>query len=106
MPTDITTQISAALDEAGIPAADVIHNDDDAAEAFTINAAGYLLTGGTGPVSIAILGRTSADAVTRLAERDGLAQQAYAALDAAGFDAKINVYGNLIARERLQSKEN
>ncbi|MGW9067963.1 hypothetical protein ACWGQT_00725 [Streptomyces yangpuensis] len=107
MPIDIATQIIDALAEAGIPAADVEHNDDDAAEAFTVNTAGYYLTSTTArSATIVIMGRTSADAVTRLAERDGLAQQARAALDGAGLDATINLYGNITARTRQQTKGN
>jgi len=51
-------------------------------------------------VNVAILGRTDVTDPVRQAERDGVAQQAYAALTAAGFDVRINEHGHLKVSDR------
>jgi hypothetical protein len=77
---------------AGIPAAKFGEDEEGMP---VCERAGFLLGGGPRAVTVAIIGYSGASESVRQAERDGMIQQARSALDAAGYQVRVNEYGRL-----------
>lgn len=92
----LRVNVKLALDEAHIPQAEW---GEDSEGMTVCMGSGYWFEepgSSTGRVvDIAILGRTDVKDEIRGGERDALTQQARAALNAAGFDVRVNDYGHL-----------
>lgn len=94
----ITAESLAAqvLNAAGVPTANMTLDKD---ELPFCDRAGYLITDSTSKsVNVAIIGDSSLEESARSAGRDGLTQQARAALDNSGWTVKVNEFGHIFAK--------